>query len=317
MSVKGSIARLVESLPAGRQLVEGARDRRRQRDWSTLHRARFGKTSFSVFTTIGIGDVMVAKQLCTTFVRHCEVGGDPRLGNIVITAGAWPTSFRMEKGDHNIYWWWSMNGQDDWLDTYTAKASVKPDVIACPSEWCIRYAQERGWKTVYLPLAVGEYFQASNSGREGIGFAGSRGHKDEAQVEAILGPFRDRPDFEWVDKLKTPQDLNAFYNRKRIILGMTEKYQEKTGMVNNRVFEALATGTPFIIHRHRALEQVLECPYPYQSGSAEETRMLADEILEDYPKHQAAFERYRQMVHSRHTYRHRMQTLLEYLQARR
>jgi hypothetical protein len=115
MGVKSKVVKIAEQFSAGRRLVEAARLRRVQGDWSTVHRAAGGRNALQIFTTVGLGDVMIAKQCCESFVRYFETSGYSGVGKIVITAGAWPPGFRVEKGDHNIHWWWSMNGQDDWL----------------------------------------------------------------------------------------------------------------------------------------------------------------------------------------------------------
>ena len=316
MSIKAVFGQIIQSNPVGREWLASRRLQQRQRDWSTVHSARFGKTEFSLFTNVGLGDIMIARQICREFVKYCEQHGDPRLGRIVITAGAWPENFRIAQGDHNVYWWWSMNGRDGWLEKYLAGVNVKPDVVACLSSWCCKYAETAGCRVLYLPLAVGEAFQPLRVPRSGVGFAGSKGHKDSPQVSSILGPFLDRPDFEWVTGLSTPEQLSEFYNRKSIVLGMTEIYQEKTGMVNNRVFEVLATGTPFIIHRHRALEEVLGHQYPYQSDTPEQTRQIASEVLAEYTKHLEIFEHFQQMVKAKHTYQHRLHTLMQFLAQR-
>ncbi len=313
MSMKSIAERIIHATPMGREWIDARNRAQRQRDWSTVHSSQFGKTEFSMFTNVGLGDVMIAKQICQEFTNYCELHGDPLLGRIVITAGIWPKGFRTQAGDHNIYWWWSMNGQDDWLETYLAQVNVKPDVVACLSPWCVDYARKLGCKTLYLPLAVGDSFQSLHIPREGVGFAGSKGHKDSPQVGAILGPFIDQPGFEWATNISTPASLGEFYNRKQITLGMTEIYQEKTGMVNNRVFEVLATGTPFLIHTHRALEEVLGAEFPYQSNNAEHTRHLAQEILAEYPKHLEIFANYQRLVDSKHRYQHRLGTLLRFL----
>lgn len=308
--------RILSSNALTRHWLHSRRQRQRERDWSTTHSARFGKTEIHFQTNIGLGDVMIARQMCSEFTTYCEQNGDPSLGSIVISAGAWPLEFRLRNGDHNLYWWWSMNGQDDWLERYLESANVKPDAVACLSCWCRQRAEAAGCTALYLPLAVGESFQPLRLSRSGIGFAGSKGHKDQEQVAAILGPFLDRPDFEWATNIKGPGKLSEFYNAKRIVLGMTERFQEKAGMVNNRVFEVLATGTPFILHRHRAVNEVLGEDYPYQSATPGETRSLAETILADYPKHLELFERYQTIVNSFHRYKHRLSTLLEFLKHR-
>ena len=313
MRVRGAIRAIVQSVPGGDILVRKVRLQRIRRDWTVVHRARSRKSTLSFFTTVGIGDVMIAKQVCEAFIRYCEQYGDPGLGHVVITAGAWPPNFRPERGDHNVYWWWSMNGREDWLDFYIGNIATKPDTIACLSTWCSSYAQSRAYKTVSLPLGVGEHFLPLHNPRAGVGYGGSRNHKDSSQIDSIVAPFCEQADFEWVDSLTTPQELNCFYNRKQIVLGMTEVFQERAGMVNNRVFEVLASGTPFIIHRHRALQETLGFDYPYQSSCADETLRLAGEILMNFPKHRDVFREYSRIVLARHTYDHRVGTLVNHL----
>jgi hypothetical protein len=310
---KQQFIQVLETLPIAKGLIQSYRARQRQRDWSTAHHTQFGATSLHVFTTVGLGDIMIAKQLCDEFREYCGRVGDPRLGRIVITAGAWPTEFVVERGDHNIYWWWSMNGQSNWLDNYISKVNVRPDLVACLSKWCVDQAQSLGCKTVFMPLAAGARFCPLGLERRGIGYAGTKGHKDASQVATVIGPFERAPDFEWVDHYTTPEQLNDFYNRKRIVLGMTETYQEMAGMVNNRVFEVLATDTPFIISSHRSLGEVLGFEYPYQARTSEDAGRLAREILNSYPAHQARFTEFGRRVRGEHSYRVRFNNLFERL----
>src|SRR4051812_18359196 len=141
MGIKGTLAKIAERLPVGTQVVQAVRRRRIQRDWSTVHTAKATKTSLAVHTTIGLGDIAVARQICETFENIIQHDGDPELGSIVLTAGAWPPLFRAQKGDHTAYWWWSQNGQQDWLAYYLEQVRVKPDVVACLSKWCLNQAE--------------------------------------------------------------------------------------------------------------------------------------------------------------------------------
>lgn len=316
MAIKEAIREVVSSHDLGRKWLEARRLQQRRRDWTRVNTKSFESTTLSVFTNIGPGDVIIAQQFCEEFELHCQTYGDPKLGRIVLNAGAWPLELRLPVGDHNIYWWWSMNRQDDWLERYLGGVSVQPDVIACLSAWCCRHSQALGAATLYLPLAAGGHFKPLNLPRRGIGYAGTKNHKDARQMEAIVGPFAESPDFEWATNLKGPGQVNEFYNRKSIVLGMTEKYQEQAGMVNNRVFEVLASGTPFIVHRHRALEEVLGRPFPYQSDSPERSKILACEIMNDFETHLSVFDQYRRTIEDKHLYSHRMKTLIDFLHER-
>jgi hypothetical protein len=315
MHLLNTLKQVAAKLPLGRRLVEFRRLRARQDTWSTVHRATFGKTSLALLTNIGLGDIAVAGQICNAFTALCQNAGDPKLGKIVITAGAWPTDFVIEAGDHQVYWWWSMAGRADWLDFFLDKINIKPSVVACLSEYCLNYARRLGCNTVYLPLAAGPDFTDLNLPRKGIGYAGSKGHKDLRQESIIIDPFSGNSEFDWVHDLPTLRDVSKFYNRKQVVLGMTETFQEQAGMVNARFFEVLATGTPFIIHKHRALSQVLGSEYPFQSGSATQTKELCQELLGDYKRHLARFAEYQQLVATQHTYRHRLESLFAFLQA--
>lgn len=315
MSIRAAVRQAIAGNRLGRSWLESRQREQRRRDWTAEHRETFGTTTLAMFTTVGIGDVMVARQVCQEFVRHCRTYGDPRLGNIVVAAGAWPMEFELPRGDHNVYWWWSMNGRDNWLERYLGRINVRPDVVACPSAWCLEQVRAAGLSALYLPLAAGPDFRPLGLDRAGIGYAGSRGHKDAEQVAALPGAFAGDAAFEWGSGFSTAAQINEFYNRKCIVLGMTERYQERAGMVNNRVFEVLASGTPFLIHRHRAIEELLGQSFPYQSENAGETRALAEDILADFPRHLERFEQYRRIVDAQHRYEHRVKGLFDYLGA--
>jgi glycosyltransferase involved in cell wall biosynthesis len=49
-------------------------------------------------------------------------------------------------------------------------------------------------------------------------------------------------------------DMSALYSSSKVVIGTTEDKQKKLGMINNRVFEVLACGTPFISDSFPALE---------------------------------------------------------------
>lgn len=318
--MKRTVTRILEGTPGLGRWLERRRQRQRQRDWTTVTRARFETSELVFYTTIGLGDVMIARQFVEAFTEYCSRSGDPKIGRLAITAGAWLAEFEIEPADHHLYWWWSMNNRADWLEVHLAAvraAGRGPDVIGCLSPQCEAEAARLGCAALSLPLGVGTHFICTNQSRSGVGFAGSRNHKDAEQVAAVIGPFQGQPDFEWVDHLTRPQDLAEFYNRKRIVLGMTERFQESVGMVNNRVFEVLATDTPFILHEHRAVEQVLGFAFPYQTRSAQQTRQLADDILADYPRHQVVFSEFGRMVRERHSYLERVGRIVQWIRQNR
>ena len=312
-SVRKNIKYLIEALPGGKTIINEVDRYRRQKDWSRVIHLRFARTRLSFYTSIGLGDQMVARQFCKTFQAYCEKYGDPGIGYVVKCAGAWTTDFRIKKGDLNLYWWWSMNGREDWLDHYLNNINIKPDGILCLSNQCMEEADKHCSKVLFLPLGVGENFYPLSIARDGTGFAGSKGHKDPEQEDIVLGPFIDSNTLEWVDNIDTDIALNQFYNRKKIILGMTENIQEKWGMVNNRVFEVLASGTPFIMHNHHTINDILGFEFPYQSGSRTETEALAREIHANYTESLDKFRDYSRIVMAKHSYTKRIEQLIRFI----
>lgn len=313
MFLRKKAANFLNKKIAGKRILDAYRLRRRQKDWSRKIVINFKKTSLVFFHTIGLGDTMIASQYCKAFEEYCKKEGDPKLGKIVFNAGDWSLDFKLERGDINFYWWWSMNFSDSWLDDYISNIDVKPDIICCLSMACLNYAEEKGFKAFLYPLGAGSDFKSLNLDRAGIGYAGLKNQKDAEQEDVVLGPFINQEDFEWVHNLRSAHELNLFYNKKKIILGMTERYQEKFGMVNNRVFEALASATPFIIYKNRGLIETLGFEYPYQTNSFEQTKQIADEILKNYSKYKNEFICYSRIIAEKHSYYKRIKSLVEFI----
>lgn len=266
----------------------------------------------------GRGDRMIGRQIGQAFARHLERRGDPDLGRIILSCGGYGSS--SERGDVNLYWWWSFGPMDDepdrWLDHYLDTVDVPPDVILCPSERTLEAARAAGFEVVYLPLGAGPDFRPLGLERSGLGYAGTPWHKPDAERERILGPWLESGELDWVSDIETPAGLNLWYNTKLVTLGTTLPGQRAWGMVNNRVFEALASGTPLVCSRHDGLEETLGFEYPLQASSVEETRELVRRVRE---RPGATLERCREWsrrVREEHSYERRLSTLFEALEAR-
>jgi hypothetical protein len=187
---------------------------------------------------------------------------------------------------------------------------LDPDVILCLSEQCQNEAQRLGYDTLYLPLAT-EAFSPLGLERSGLGYAGSERHKADQKVDELLGSVWNN--LEWVSGLQFPSQLNLWYNTKLATFGLHKEGQRSWGMVNNRVFETLASGTPLILESHPTVENVLGFDYPYQSSSREETARMVEEIR-SYPEPVIEdFAEYAEIILREHRYRHRVETLFDYL----
>lgn len=259
----------------------------------------------------GLGDRMIARQIGQAFNRYLEGADDPGLGRVILTCGGFGSS--PVRGDLNLYWWWSLGPFDKrpkkWLPYYLERVRVPPDVILCPSERTLSEAQKAGFPVIYLPLGVGPEFRPLGLDRLGLGYAGTPGHKPDGEEDRVLGPFLDTDEFEWVSDINTPAALNLWYNRKMIAFGMTLPGQRRMGMVNNRVFEVLASGTPFVTSMHDQLEEILGFNYPYQTASANDTVEMVRHIQAHSSEVLAECRVWSQRIREEHSYTRRLEKL--------
>ncbi|WP_143114463.1 glycosyltransferase family protein [Halopenitus persicus] len=256
---------------------------------------------------------MIIRQFGRAIQNYFRSQGDPELEDIVISTGAMAPAYEPVQGDLNLFWWWSFGNLDDsperFLDDYLDRVSVRPDIILCPSETTEKEAQQAGFETIRFPL--GTYaFEPLGFDRSGIGYAGTLGHKISKKEEMMLGPYRDSPNFESVSHFRFPEELNCWYNTKKVTLGMHKEGQKSWGMVNNRVFETLASGTPLILKKHDNLSNVLGFEYPYQVSSGDELRDTMQEFRQRSDQSiRSEFNDFSRKVREQHNYRRRVDCL--------
>jgi len=270
------------------------------------------ETSF-VLQGKGLGDMMIIRQLGRGIQEWMRANPDPELGKVVITTGAFSPAYNPDEGDINLYWWWSFGPYDDtpgqYLENYLRTTTVEPDVILCPSKKTEKEAKQMGFETLRLPLGT-HAFEPIGSKRSGYGFAGSVGHKTSEKEEMVVGPFTNSPEFEQVSHFRFPEELNLWYNTKLVTFGLHKEGQRRWGMVNNRVFETLASGTPLVLESHPTVDDVLGVEYPYQTTSREETIELVERISENREASLADFEEYSRKVRRDHSYEKRVRRIV-------
>lgn len=299
------------------------------RDLSPVHEPLYqpehGENIFSFESTnttlqfhgTGLGDLMIIRQVGKAYQDYISENGDPGLGKVVIVSGGNEPAFYPEEGDINCYWWWSFgllaDNPDDFIQTYLDYVSIKPDIILCLSKKCKQIVEDHGIESLYLPLGTYD-FKPLNQSRSGVGYAGSKGHKKEEQIEELFGAYRNDSDFEWVDHFVTPAQLNLWYNTKIATFGLTVDSQREYGMVNNRVFETLASATPLILEPHPNVNEVLGFNYPYQPDDAEEARVMVTRLQENPEKTRKEFQQISERVRNQHSYSNRLETLFDRLE---
>jgi len=267
----------------------------------------------------GLGDQAIFEQVAYSFFEYIKEFGDPELGRIVISAGVCRTAFMPYLGDVNCHWaWGGSTPNDQWLSHVLSNISVKPDVFLCASKEVLAEAEKAGYKSLYFPAGVGSVFKPLNLKREGIGYAGLDS-KTAEQKRIVLEPTMSHEGFEWISnkqwgKFLPLSELNKWYNGKQILLGMVTLQNLNLNLLSNRVFESIASGTPFITYQHKAVEETLGFSYPYQTSTPSETVALIDEILNNFETTLERFKGYSQKVREKHHYTKRLATLFKYLQ---
>jgi hypothetical protein len=265
---------------------------------------------------VGLGDLMIVRQLGRAIHNYFAENGDPKLAEVVIATGGQDPAYHPDDGDINLYWWWSLGQYDNqpqkYLEQYVQQADVDPDIILCLSQECVQEAEELGYETLYFPLGT-QAFEPLRFERDGLGYAGTKGHKASTKEQRLFGPYRESDNLEWVSDFIYPEQLNMWYNKKLITFGMHKEGQRQYGMVNNRVFETLASGTPFILEEHPVVDDVLGFDYPYQSSSPQETEVLVEKIRSNPQDTVEEFREYSELVRKNHSYNTRVQKLFKFL----
>jgi hypothetical protein len=114
----------------------------------------------------------------------------------------------------------------------------------------------------------------------------------------------------WKGKLPSA-DIPALYNSAKVVLGTTEDRQRKAGMVNNRVFEALACGAHFISEHSVELEQVFGNSI-YYSKKAGDTTSHIKQILSNQDVSELRKSEVLKLIRENHTYGHRVIQILNF-----
>jgi len=257
-----------------------------------------------------------SQHFFTRFIgEYIDVFGDPALGRIMVSLGTNESSLNVYKGDINLWWAWGYT--ENWVQDYICKVKVKPSVCLGLCKTMIEKLNDEGLETVYAPLGVGSNFKPLHKERSGVTYIGGP-WKTESQMDMIVTPFKDKPYFEWIQRDYTKpvwelDELNEYYNKKQIALGMVHEFNIRWGLVSNRIPELFASGTPLINSYVFGFKELFGFEYPYFSHSSQQTLELADYILSNYSDVQREFEGYSKMVLENHRYINRWKTIFEKL----
>lgn len=283
----------------------------------SLYQRYIGNGTELWFFGSGLGEYTMFNQIGDSFLSLVDKGEDPELGRIIFSIGHGITAFMSYRGDHNLCWIWSL--PVDKVKDYINQLPCKQDLFVSIDPEINRAASEHGLKTLQMCSGVNpRLFYPLNLRRDGIAYAGLD-NKSKAQRSIVIEPAMKYQGFEWVsqftNKLMSIKELNEYYNKKQIMLGMVDEGRHGRPYMPTKVMETLATGTPLIIYKLFETENYLGFHYPYMTESAEQTDQLIQQILSDYDETINTFKEYSKKVVERHNYENKLKCIFKELEA--
>lgn len=110
------------------------------------------------------------------------------------------------------------------------------------------------------------------------------------------------------------EEVPLVYASAGVVLDDTASPAKRWGMLNGRVFDALAAGTVAITDNEAGVREIFDDAFPTWGDRASLTRTV-DDLLADPERRRAIVERYRAIVLDRHTYAHRARQIRDALEA--
>ena len=105
-------------------------------------------------------------------------------------------------------------------------------------------------------------------------------------------------------------EINSLYSSAKIVIGITEDRQRKAGMINNRIFEAMACSSTFISEYFPELESVFG-NLIYYSRKKGDTKKLISDILSGRIERKNPSELY-DFIAKNHTYEERVKEIFNF-----
>ena len=107
------------------------------------------------------------------------------------------------------------------------------------------------------------------------------------------------------------EDIPNLYSSAKIVLGITEDRQKVAGMINNRVYEALACGACFVSDHFPELENTFGELILYSRKKGDTSKVLADLLAQPLKREQLGILG-REFIYKQHTYVHRVEQMLDF-----
>jgi O-antigen biosynthesis protein len=228
-----------------------------------------------------------------------------------------------QKARRIVYWWLSQVFYDE---TQIAEAGF--DGIATNSRAAAQRLHQRGVRVRVVDLAASPQLASAcprDEYRTRVTYVGNYPHKRQEQLDALLLPavpfgldiwgrgwdrstFRDR--YRGVLPLL---DIGPLYRSADAVLAITEDRQRNIGMVNNRIFEAIASGAVVISEHHPFLAEHELGRFVHFSTGPDMVQDVLERLPADPSLRELAAEGQR-CVLANHTYRQRAEEFVRFFE---
>jgi hypothetical protein len=153
-------------------------------------------------------------------------------------------------------------------------------------------------------------------------YLGQFPHKSPSQMDLMLGPasehglaiwgrgWESSPYKQFHRGILPLLEVGHLYRSAEVVLALTEERQKKRGMINNRIFEAIISGSVVISDEFPLLERHELGRYVHFSVSSSHTKQLLG--ASSSPAFKSLAVEGRDLVLARHTYAHRAKEMLDF-----
>lgn len=228
-----------------------------------------------------------------------------------------------DKTDYVVQWWLTTLFYDE------AEIKTSPfHAIATNSSKCTEQltAQNVLARTIELAAPASFINAKPHSAYHSLAtYLGSYPLKTAAQMNMMFLPasmfglsiwgygWEESPYREWYRGPLPLRDIGSLYKSVNVVLALTEQEQRDLGMINNRIFEALAVGAVVISDRHAALEAHEIGPYVNFVERPEKVEDLLASLVQTQALRKRAKEG-ELVVLAKHTYHQRAEEFIKLYQ---
>ncbi len=220
-----------------------------------------------------------------------------------------------------VYWWLSELYYDEEQIAHAPFDGIATNAVAS-----VERLRRRGVLASPIELAASAALcdaEPESKYSSFCAYLGSYPHKNQEQLDVMLGPATEfgltiwgrgwevSPFRNWHRGVLPLLDIGKLYRSVHVVLAMTEERQKRRGMINNRIFEALACGAVVVSDPHPAIAASELGRFMHFSDTEEKVRESLQAVASN-PSYRAQAKEAMTVIREKHTYHHRALQFLDF-----